>query len=241
MTKPPSDYFTAEHAQHYDELNSKLAPISDNLHFLIRLILEDLPPYSKILSVGAGTGAEILSLANAFPNWSFVAVEPSLSMLDVCKARMRNAGLSDRCEFVHGFAHDLPAQADFDAAMAVLVAHFVKREERLAFFKTIIDRLQPGGYLVNAEISCDLDSAEFPAMLRNWQAMQTFRGGTPESLSALPQQLKEVLAVLSPGETESVLRESGIDLPVRFFQAFMICAWYGVKNVTSPEMREEPY
>lgn len=227
------DFFTKEHAERYDERNKKLAPISDNLHFLIRLVLEGLPPHARVLSVGAGTGVEIISLAQAFPGWTFVAVEPSLSMLGVCRERMERAGLSHRCEFVHGFAQDLPSRADFDAVLAVLVAHFVKLDERLSFLRNLTDRLRPGGYLVNAEISFDLDSVEFPLMLKNWESVQRLMGATPESLSILPRQLREVLTVLPPNELQRLILQAGISQPVRFFQAFMISAWYGVKSATA--------
>lgn len=230
MTRPPTDFFTKEHAERYDERNEKLAPISANLHFLTGLLLEGLPERAKILSVGAGTGAEILALAKAHSGWSFVAVEPSASMLEVCRGRVEDAGLADRCELFHGFAADLPARADFDAALAMLVAHFVRRDERPAFFRSIVDRLRPGGRLVNAEISFDLDCSEFPPMLENWKAVQRLMGATPESLASLPRQLRDVLTVLPPAETEAVLRGSGIETPVRFFQAFMISAWSGLKG-----------
>src|SRR5688572_33219408 len=91
MSTPPADFFTEKLAKQYDERNGRLAPISDSLHFLMRLILEDRPAHSKVLSVGAGTGADILALAEAFPSWSFVAVEPSVSMLNVCRERMERA------------------------------------------------------------------------------------------------------------------------------------------------------
>jgi tRNA (cmo5U34)-methyltransferase len=230
MAKDAPDFFSKDQARRYDERNGKLAPISEALHFATSLVLEDLPARARILSVGAGTGAEILSLARSFPGWSFVAVDPSQSMLEVCDERLRRAGLSERCELIHGFVQDVPAQPAFDAATALLVAHFVKREERLDFFRSITSRLRVGGTLVNAEISFDLESSEFPSMLRNWQAVQRLMGGTPESLKAVPQQLKEVLAVLSPDETASVLRSAEISSPVRFFQAFLITAWYGVRG-----------
>lgn len=230
MNKPPIDFFTHETAKSYDERNRKLAHISDCLHFLIGLVLRDLPPRSRILCAGAGTGAEILSLSRVYPDWTFVALDPSQAMLDVCRERLTEAGLADRCEFVHGYVQDLPNQLNFDAALSVLVGHFVKREERLGFFKHLTDRLRIGGYLVNAEISFDLGSTEFPSMLQRWEAVQTLMGATPESLAALPKQLKEVLTVLPPEETENLIRQSGIDVPVRFFQAFMISAWYGKKE-----------
>lgn len=230
MTARPNDFFTEELARRYDERNAKLAPIAQSLHFLTGLVLENLPAHAKILSVGAGTGADILSLAQAFPEWTFVAVEPSAAMLAICRERMQNAGIADRCELVHGFVQDVPVRAEFDAAVALLVAHFVQRDERREFFRNMTARLRPGGTLVNAEISFDLDSADFPLMLRNWQSVQRLMGGTPESLQGLPKQLREVLAVLAPSETESILRASGIATPLRFFQAFMISAWYGMKS-----------
>jgi tRNA (cmo5U34)-methyltransferase len=230
MTTPPADFFTEKLAKQYDERNGRLAPISDSLHFLMRLILEDRPTDSKVLSVGAGTGADILALADAFPGWSFVAVDPSLSMLNVCRERMKSAGLLDRCEFVHGFAHDLPVEREFDLAAALLVGHFVKHQDRPSFYRGIVDRLRVGGCFLNAEISFDLGSETYPSMLRNWQAVQRLMGATDESLKAVPQQLREVLTVLSPDEVDAMLVDSGIGTPVKFFQAFMISAWYGVKT-----------
>lgn len=230
MTKTASiDFFTKEASQLYDERNRQLAPITDNMHFLIRLILRDLPVRTRVVSVGVGTGTEILSLSKAFPQWTFVGIDPSAAMLDVCRERLKSAGVMDRCELVHGYVHDLPAGENFDVALSVLVGHFVKREERVGFYKAMFDRLRSGGYLVNIEISFDLTSNGFPVMLRNWEGVQSMMGATPESLATLPNQLKEMLCVTSPDETESLLKQSGIQMPIRFFQSFMICGWHGTK------------
>lgn len=229
MSKTAPDFFNKEAAKSYDERNTKLAHISECLHFLVGLALKDLPAQSRILCVGVGTGAEILSLARTFPQWRFVGLDPSLEMLNVCRERIQEAGLAERCEFVHGYIQDLSGPADFDAALSMLVAHFVKREERVSFFQHMVNRLRPGGYLVNAEISFDLDSPEFSLMLKGWEAVQALMGATPQSLAQLPKQLKEMLSIASPAETEHFLKQSGISLPVRFFQAMMICAWYGKK------------
>jgi tRNA (cmo5U34)-methyltransferase len=230
MSAPPTDFFTEGLARKYDERNSRLAPISDGLHFLTRLILEDRPENSRVLCVGVGTGADILALAEAFPGWTFVGVEPSLSMLNVCRERMARAGVLDRCELIHGVVDDLPPEPKFDVATALLVAHFVKREQRANFYAGIIDRLREGGCFINAEISFDLDSAAFPSMLRNWQSIQRLMGGTEESLRAVPQQLREALTVLSPDEVEKLMGDAGGVTPVRFFQAFLIAGWYALKQ-----------
>ncbi|MBJ6724153.1 SAM-dependent methyltransferase [Geomesophilobacter sediminis] len=231
MADKSPDFFTKEAAQGYDEKNRKLSRIADCLHFLIGLVLKDLPPRSRILCVGAGTGAEVLALAQAFPESTFVALDPSLGMLDICRERIERAGVADRCELIHGYIQDLPGEPMFDAVLSVLVAHFVPREERSNFFKEMTSRLRKDGTLVNIEISYDLDSNEFPSMLRSWEEVQTLMGATREALDSLPKQLREILTVLSPTETEALIRENGIDCPVRFFQALMIHGWYGKKGI----------
>lgn len=151
-------------------------------------------------------------------------------MLDVCRERLSNAGVLNRCELMHGYVHDVPVGENFDAALSILVAHFVKREDRLNFYQAMCDRLCTNGILINTEISFDLNSQEFPLMLKNWEAVQSMRGVAPASLTNLSVQLREILSVISPIETESLLAQSGIHLPIRFFQAFMISGWYGIKN-----------
>lgn len=230
MSNSNVDFFTKEMAEGYDKRNSPLSPISDGLHFLMSLVLENLPANCRVLSVGAGTGAEILYLAKIFPSWTFVAVEPSESMLNICKERVHDAYLGDRCEFVHGYCSNLPKEASFDVALSILVAHFIAKSERASYFSEMTSRLKSGGYLINAEISIGIESNEFAPMLDVWESVQKRMGGTPESLKNLPQVLKEILTVLPNCETEQLLRTSGIPLPVKFYQAFMISAWYGVKQ-----------
>lgn len=230
MSNPIPAYFNTEAAQRYDARNSKLAAISECLHFLIRLVLKDLPAQARVLCVGAGTGAEILPLAKAFPQWTFVASDPSAAMLEVCKARLEEAGLADRCTFVEGYVQDVAEGAAFDAVLSILVSHFVPQADRLAYFRHMASRLKTGGVLVNAEIGFDLDSPAFAPMLENWKAVQELMGGTADSLAALPTLLREVLTVLPPDETESLMRQSGLGFPVLFFQAFMICAWHARKT-----------
>lgn len=213
-----ANFFNKEASRFYDERNSNLAPIMENMHFLVRLVLQDLPEDARILCVGVGTGAEILSLSKIYPKWTFTGVDPSDSMLEVCRERLEKAGVADRCELIHGYVQDAPAGEEFDATVAILVGHFVPREERASFYQNMHQRLKDGGYLINTEISFDLDSKEFPLMLKNWERVQSLMGATPESLEKLPDMLRNALTVLPPSEVEDIIRASGFSLPVRFFQ-----------------------
>lgn len=224
-----NQFFNEELSKAYDERNRALAPISENMHFLFRLALKDLPANARILCVGVGTGAEILPLATANPGYTFFGVDPSAPMLEVGAERLRKAGVLDRCELRTGYVQDAPAGENFDAVLSVLVGHFVPRAERAGFYGQMSARLKKGGYLVNAEISYDLDSPEFPPMLENWKQVQTLMGATPERLTGLAQQMRENLTVLPPAEIEGHLRQGGIAHPLRIFQAFMIHGWCGRK------------
>ena len=225
----PPIFFNQEMAEAYDRRNGGLKPISDSLHFLMRLTLADLPADARVLCVGVGTGAEILARAGAYPGWTFVGVDPSADMLSVCGHRLERAGILDRCRLAQGYVDDV-AETGFDAAVSLLVAHFIAREDRPGFYSAIHQRLKPGGRFLSAEISGDLDAPEFPAMLEDWKKVQTVMGATPDSLAKLPAMLRETLGVLPVDETEDLWRAAGFPCPVPFFQAFMIRGWHARRD-----------
>lgn len=226
---PAPVFFNKDMARAYDEKNSRLATIATNMHFLIRLVLEELPSRARILCPGVGTGAEILSLAEAYPDWSFVGIDPSAEMLEVCRDKLEAAGILERCELIHGFVQDASEGAEFDAVVSVLVAHFIAREDRPAFYRASHDRLKPGGYFVSTEICFDLDSPAFPPMLKNWERVQQLSGADSEALRTIPDTLRNTLCVLSPAETEEMLTEAGFETPVPFFQSFLIRGFHATK------------
>jgi tRNA (cmo5U34)-methyltransferase len=223
-----SQFFDQAMADAYDQRNSALQPISESLHFLMALTLRDLPAGSRVLCVGVGTGAEILSLATAFPGWSFVGVDPSGEMLAVARKRLGAAGFLNRCELVEGRLQTV-SEGDFDAVVCLLVAHFIAEADRPAFYAGIHDRLKPGGRLVSAEISCDLDAPGFPELLEDWKGVQALMGATPESLAKLETMMREVLCIVRPAETEALWREAGFPQPVAFFQAFAVRGWHATR------------
>jgi tRNA (cmo5U34)-methyltransferase len=220
-----SGFFNRDMAEAYDRRNHGLKPISDCLHFLMRLVLTRLPQRARVLCVGVGTGAEVLSLAAERPDWSFVGIDPSAEMLEVGRRRLNEAGILERCQLIQGYVEDVPDR-NFDAAMGVLVAHFIQLENRPAFYRAIHDRLKPGGTFVSAEITGDPNGPEFLAMLDDWKQVQRLMGATEQSLETLDEMLRNKLGVLSTDSTEALWREAGFSLPVPFFRAFMIHGWH---------------
>jgi len=63
----PTVVFDRERASAYDKRFAKLAPLRDAIHLLMHMTLSEFPTDAHILSVGAGTGAELIYLAQNFP------------------------------------------------------------------------------------------------------------------------------------------------------------------------------
>ncbi len=230
-TKAPTEFFDKRASESYDERAKRTGSINDNVHFLIRLILTDLSPEANILCVGVGTGTEILELAQAYPNWRFKGVDPSASMLDVCRDRLQKQGLLTRCELFHGYLSDFPETEEFDAVICLLVTHFIKdSEKRQELFNGIAKRLKPNGYLINSEIGYDMSSPHFPDLLEKWKAMQRCAGAAEEKVTNILKTLREDLSILAPSSTEDFLRKSGFSMPIQFFQSLLIRAWYSQKK-----------
>ena len=221
--------FTADQAANYDEQFAKLSALSDALRLLASAVLADLPADARMLCVGAGTGTEVVALAQRFPGWSFVAVEPSGPMLDVCRRRLAECGLQARCECHEGFLDSLPQAEPFDGATSLLVSHFlVDAAMRREYFRTIARHLRPGGRLVNADLSsppaagCELHDI--------WFRLMRFADVTAEQIEGMRQAYDSRVALLPPEELSELIQSAGFTKPIQFLQTGLIHACCAVRT-----------
>ncbi|MBN7820102.1 class I SAM-dependent methyltransferase [Bowmanella yangjiangensis] len=214
--------FGADMAARYDSSRVKLQPLKDALHLQMQALFSALPQNARILCAGAGTGDELLFLAEVFPKWQFTLVDPADAMLARCQEKAQARGISQRCEFFTGFVHDLPEHAAFDAATSVLVAHFIHSPDaRLAYFKDIAKRLKHGAMLVNAELSWNRQDSSFTTISQHWVALHKLAG-----LNINPSYLGDQVVVDAPSDISQLLASAGFSSPTLFYQALLIHAWY---------------
>ena len=219
--------FDEERASTYDKRAAKIAPLRDALHLLTRLILSELPVDARILCVGVGTGLELIYLAQEFPQWQFVAVEPASAMLNTCRQKAEECGVALRCTWHEGYLDSLPASEPFDAATCFLVSHFLMRQdERRNFFSQIASRLRPQGYLVSADIASDMSSESYKSLRESWTRMLKYAEFPDEDIEKFLASHGRDVAVLPPKEVASIIESSGFDTPVLFLQTLFIHAWY---------------
>lgn len=228
-TPQPPPLFGKDDASSFDAQRAKLAPIRDALHLLTGLVLSELPVDARILCVGAGTGEELLALAERFPQWRFTAVDPAGPMLAVCRQRAEAAGIAARCTFHEGYLDTVPESDPFDAATSFLVSHFLQVEQRKAFFKEIARRLAPGGILLSADIASDLSSTKHERLLEVWTRMLRYSGMPDKKVEQLRSAFGRDLSVLPAAQVQTLIGSSGFDTPVLFFQTLLIHGWYATR------------
>lgn len=225
-----------QQASAYDEKWSRTAPINHALHMLAGTVLSELPPDARILCVGAGTGVEILYLAEAFPGWRFTAVEPSAGMLEVFRKRAEERGITSRCTFHCGYLESFPAAGPFEAATAFLVSQFIlDRQSRSGFFQSIADRLCPEGLLLSSDLAGDLETPEGRGLLAVWFRLMNASGVSSEGIERMRQAYIRDVAVLPPGDVRKIISRGGFDAPAQFYQAGLIHAWYARRRPTKPD------
>lgn len=219
--------FDQKCASGYDRQWAKLSPLRDTMYLFINAILADLGEDARILCVGAGTGSELVALAEAHPRWTFTAVEPSAPMLEVCRRKAEASNLASRCEFHAGYLESLPVGEVFDAATSLLVSQFIlDGADRAAYFREIAGRLRPGGWLINTDLAADTTNATYPRLLETWWRVMRASDAPPEGLAKMRAAYERDVAILPPEEVAGIIASSGFDTPVPILQTGLIHGWF---------------
>ena len=224
------EIFNETESASYDGYWVKLSAMREALHLLTRVVLNELPSNAHIVCVGAGTGEELLNLAQHNQKWRFTAVDPSAHMLEICKRKMQQHGIASRCIFHEGYVNTLSSSTTFDAATCFLVSHFLhKRDERQALFKEIGSHLVPGGLLVNADFIIDERTPQFNNMLSLWKRLMRYAELSEEEIEEMHNSFiakNSEVSLISPNEIEAIIIAGGFKNPTLFYQSSIIHAWY---------------
>lgn len=186
----------------------------------------DGAPHARVLVVGAGgTAGEIIAAASLEPEWSFVAVDPSPSMLDLACAHLTEAGISDRVEIVPGTVADLSPAPAFDAAIMIGVLHHLPGDAAKQDILTQISmRLKPKAPLVVA--GNYRTYASQPLLMAAWSNRWRMNGADPEEVQS---KMSKILQGAEPPKSEeavfSLLTNAGFEEPTGFFASLFWGAW----------------
>lgn len=229
----PHVHFDGETSVRYDGFVKKLIPDYVRLHELVvaqlGLALHD---NARVLVVGAGTGTEVLALADFDDSWTFTAVEPSAAMVDVARARIKEAGLADRVTFHVGTLDTLGDTLDdpnpFDAATAILVMHFMPPDVKASVFKDIGTRLKPGAPLVMVHPIGDPDTDDHALAMHAWH--DHMEQTMPDKAEDVFANVQETLHFVSETAQADTLAAAGFGAATRFHTRMVFGAWIVAKT-----------
>lgn len=225
--------FDEERAAAYDTQFERLAPLKDALHLCARAALADSPIDARVLCVGAGTGAEVLYFADAFPSWTFTLVEPSAPMLNYARQKTQAAGIAHRCTFHEGYLDSLPESGPFDVATAILVSQFILApESRRDFFRGISARLCPGGHLVSADLATHAIENPADELFLMWLTLMRYNGFDEEVVKNYRAAVSKGVAIVRPAEVAAILTDSGFDTPLSICQTLLIHTWHARRHTS---------
>ena len=231
-TTDPAAKFDHSRAAEY-ETQSRIALAGyDACHELSACLLSaSLGSEAKhILVAGAGgSGQEFLTMGKLEPQWSFVAVDPSVPMLEQAMGRVEQAGLSNRVERFDGAMESLPVTRKFAAATLIGVLHHIPSDDgKDRLLGELAAHLHPGAPLVVACNRCIYESQ--PLFLEAWARRWRMAGAGEEELTAKLAKIRlGAVPPASEAEVEAKLAAAGFDRPLRFFSSLFWSAWIAFK------------
>jgi tRNA (cmo5U34)-methyltransferase len=104
---------------------------------------------AHILDIGAGTGLLTALVAAARPDATFTLLDASASMLELAPRRL--GPVWRRCDTVIGDVLEVLPDGPFDAVVSALAIHHLSDAGKQRLFRSVHERLRPGGVFVNAE------------------------------------------------------------------------------------------
>src|SRR5690606_16877986 len=189
----------------YEDHIRKLIPGYELVHQRIEAILStELQETTHILIVGCGTGYELSYLLQRYPDWTFTSIDPSAAMLEQVSKNLNSID-QQRVQLIQSTIQDLNQPDTFDAALAILVAHFIPNSEKNGFFQAIYQCLKTNGLALTYDLMQPEDQQDIKTMQK--LAQQT--GLSVTQSTKMIERLEQDFYLLSAHNFKALLTKVG--------------------------------
>lgn len=223
--------FNGELSNEYDDIVCKIIPAYHSIYELTQHLLRDkLDKEPKILVAGAGTGKEIIDCSQNNPHWSFTGFDPAEPMLSIAEKEVAAASLGNKISLVQGLINDV-TEKDFDAAISILVMHFLPDDgTKLNFLKGIAYKLKPGAPIVLVDLEGEIGSDEYNTLNTAWKNQQIFKRDDDDKVNEEFELREKEVHFIPQKRIESLLEEGGFIKIHKFFKAYLFGGYVAVKK-----------
>ncbi|MEO6282273.1 MAG: class I SAM-dependent methyltransferase [Dyadobacter sp.] len=225
------EIFEGPRAQTYDQSIRVWCPEYDSIQGLLPSLLGyhlGIDDEKNVLIVGSGTGAEIVNLLQFTSAWKITGVDPSPEMAAQAETKLKSAYPDHQCELVTGLVADLPLEEKWDAALSILVFHFLPDDgSKLHLLQSIAQRLKKGALLVMVDIFGAGESFDYNLELL--RALLLGKGFDPQMVEGGIGHIRQSLFPISQERLVELLAETGFGKPHIFTQSLIFGGWIATK------------
>ncbi len=225
----PLQYASAEMIDRFEQAATTSVPGRDHaMRMAAALLAGRVPQAGTVLSVGIGSGAEMILLAALRSDWRLTGVDPSGPMVEVARARLTTEGVIARATLLTGLLDMVPTEPVFDGATCFMVLPLLDNAGgKQALFRGLAARLKLGASLVFTTIYAEGRSDE---MASAWRWFQRGMGQSDAEIEALATQVRGEMHRVRADELAVMLAEAGFTPPRQYYQALWFGGWVTEKT-----------
>lgn len=206
--------FDSEISRTYHKHIRKRVPGYELCHELVASYLShQLKGSARLLVAGSGTGEEVLALASLEQKWKFDGVEASVDMAAISQESISNFELHDQIKIHTMKMEEFQSDHLYDAALSILVSHFVPYENKTEYFLSLAKFLKQDGRIIIFDLF--QTSGDLHETWMKW----SFDNGLNESeMSLMRENIKTKFFPLTKDELEAIIIPIGLVIEECFLQ-----------------------
>jgi tRNA (cmo5U34)-methyltransferase len=220
----PLQYASADAIERFERAATASVPGRDHaMRMAAALLAGHVPQGGAILSVGVGSGAEIILLAQLRADWHLTGIDPSAPMIEAAHTRLAAEGVRDRATLHVGPLDVLPPRPAFDGATCFMVLPLLSNDGgKQGLLRGLAARLKPGSPLVFTTIYAEGRSEEMESA---WRWFQRGMGQSDAEIKALAAQVRGEIHLARADALAAMLDDAGFAPPRQFYQALWFGGW----------------
>jgi tRNA (cmo5U34)-methyltransferase len=193
------------------------------------LLAGRVPQSGALLSVGVGSGVELVLLASLRADWHLTGIDPSGPMIEAAHARLTAEGVRDRATLHAGLLNVLPSHSAFDGATCFMVLPLLDNDGgKQGLLRGLAARLKPGAPLVFTTLYAEGRTDE---MASAWRWFQRGMGQSEAEIEALAAQVRGEIHPARADVLAAMLAEAGFAPPRQYYQALWFGGWIAERAV----------
>ena len=216
----------------YDFQVRATIPYYDCFHWeTINLIKASKTKPKTWLDCGCGTGTLVEKAIKAFPQTTFILLDPSQQMLEQAKRKL-GAYSENRIRFLDSTTtNDAPKQLKkkMDVITAIQAHHYMQPKDRVKTTKTCFDLLNKDGIYVTFENTRPETKEGTRISLNNWKNYQTLSGKTPEEAEKHIKRYNKEYFPITVNEHIKLLQKTGFTTVELLWHSYMQAGIYAIK------------